>query len=305
LVLLFGNGKFQEFKQKNKLHKIIRFNIMSSKKGATKSGFLNIHLTSIISMSLVLFLVGLVFLLLFVARDMSTYVKENINLSVILDDQTGKQDEQRIEKYLSNSPFAKTVEYISKSDALKDHISSLGENPQDFLGYNPLKASIEVKLHEAYANNDSVSKLQTKLKTFEHINRVVYQKDIVSLVNDNVKKISIILFGIAAILLLVSIALINNTIRLSLYSNRFLINTMKLVGATPWFIRKPYLKNSMMNGLIASIISIFLMIGVISFVRYEFGLDVNILYSFSFLSVSAIVLLSGIVLTATSTYLAV
>src|ERR1035437_8674854 len=236
-----------------------------------KPGFLNIHLTSTISMSLVLFLVGLVFLLLFVARDMSTYVKENINLSVILDDGIGKQDVKRIEDYLKASPYAKTVEYISKSDALKDHISSLGENPQEFLGYNPLKASIEVKLHALYANNDSVALVQSKLKTFEHINRVVYQKDMVSLVNDNVKKVSLILLGLAIVLLIVSIALINNTIRLSLYSNRFLINTMKLVGATPWFIRKPYMISSMVNGLIAALISILLLVGVTSFVQYEFG----------------------------------
>lgn len=270
-----------------------------------KPGFLNIHLTSTISMSLVLFLVGLVFLLLFVARDMSTYVKENINLSVILDDGIGKQDVKRIEDYLKSSPYAKTVEYISKSDALKDHISSLGENPQEFLGYNPLKASIEVKLHALYANNDSVALVQSKLKTFEHINRVVYQKDMVSLVNDNVKKVSLILLGLAIVLLIVSIALINNTIRLSLYSNRFLINTMKLVGATPWFIRKPYMISSMINGLIASVISIFLLIGVIYFVQYEFVITGLLAHSLSFIIVGFIVILSGVILAGMSSYLAV
>lgn len=270
-----------------------------------KPGFLNIHLTSTISMSLVLFLVGLVFLLLFVARDMSTYVKENINLSVILDDGIGKQDVKRIEDYLKASPYAKTVEYISKSDALKDHISSLGENPQEFLGYNPLKASIEVKLHALYANNDSVALVQSKLKTFEHINRVVYQKDMVSLVNDNVKKVSLILLGLAIVLLIVSIALINNTIRLSLYSNRFLINTMKLVGATPWFIRKPYMISSMINGLIASVISIFLLIGVIYFVQYEFVITGLLAHSLSFIIVGFIVILSGVILAGMSSYLAV
>lgn len=270
-----------------------------------KPGYLNIHVTSTVSMSLVLFLIGLVFLLLFVARDMSTYVKENINLSIILEDQASKTDEQRIEKFLTGSPYAKTVEYISKTDALKDHISSLGENPQEFLGYNPLKASIEVKLHETYANNDSVSKIESKLKAFDHINRIVYQKDMVSLVNDNVRKVSLILLGLAAVLLFVSIALINNTIRLSLYSNRFLINTMKLVGATPWFIRKPYLKSSMINGLIASAISIILLTGVVYFVQYEFGISGFMLHSLSFIFVALIVILSGIALTATSSYFAV
>ena len=271
----------------------------------TKTGSSTVHLTSTISMSLVLFLIGLVFLLLFVARDMSTFVKENINLSIVLDDQASKTDEQRIEKFLTSSPYAKTVEYISKADALKDHISSLGENPQEFLGFNPLKASIEVKLHETYANNDSVSKIESKLKTFDHINRVVYQKDMVSLVNDNVRKVSLILLGLAVILLFVSIALINNTIRLSLYSNRFLINTMKLVGATPWFIRKPYLKSSMINGLIASGISIVLLAGVVYFVQYEFGITGFMLHSLSFVFVALIVILSGIALTASSSYFAV
>lgn len=271
----------------------------------SKSAYLKIHLTSTISMSLVLFLVGLVFLLLFVGRNMSTYVKENINLSVILNDKASKAEEQQIENYLTNSAFAKTVEYISKNDALKDHINSLGENPQDFLGYNPLKASIEVKLHEAYANNDSVSKIQQKLKSFSNIDRIVYQKDLVSLVNDNVRKMSIILMVLAAILLLISIALIHNTIRLSLYSNRFLINTMKLVGATPWFIRKPYLISSMINGLIASFISILLLFGIIYFVQMEFGINGFMQQTLSIVLVCIIVIISGVLLTATSSYLAV
>jgi len=270
-----------------------------------KPGSLKIHLTSTISMSLVLFLVGLVFLLLFVARDMSTYVKENINLSIILDDGIRSSDVKRIEDYLKTSPYAKTVDYISKADALKDHISSLGENPQDFLGYNPLKASLEVKLHALYANNDSVSVVEQKLKTFDHINRVVYQKDMVSLVNDNVKKVSFILLGLALVLLIVSIALINNTIRLSLYSNRFLINTMKLVGATPWFIRKPYMVSSMINGLIASFISIFLLAGIVYFVQYQFGVSELFANYLNFIFVGLIVIISGVILAGSSSYFAV
>jgi len=270
-----------------------------------KPGFLNILLTSTISMSLVLFLVGLVFLLFFVARDMSTYVKENLNLSIILDDNTGKLDEQRIEKFLTGSPYAKSVDYISKADALKDHISSLGENPQEFLGYNPLKASIEVKLHEVYANNDSVIKIENKLKSFAGVNRIVYQKDMVSLVNENVNKLSIILLVLAVILLFISVALINNTIRIALYSNRFLINTMKLVGATPRFIRKPYMINSGVNGIIAAAFSIFLLGGVVYFVQNEFGISGLIFHSTNLIFVIFIVLLCGIVLSAISSYFAV
>ncbi|MDD4971128.1 MAG: permease-like cell division protein FtsX [Paludibacter sp.] len=266
---------------------------------------LKIHLTSTISMSMVLFLVGLVFLLLFVAHDMSTYVRENINLSIILDDESNSADAQRIESYLKNSPYAKTVEYISKEDALKDHIANLGDNPKEFLGYNPLKASIEVKLHAQYANNESVNLIQTKLKAFEHINRVVYQKDMVSLVNDNVRKVSFILLALAIILLFVSVALINITIRLSLYSDRFLINTMKLVGATPWFIRRPYIGSSMLNGLAASMISIILLSAVVYFVHYEFGMPGSIIQPLTAVIVSSIVIILGISLTAISSYFSV
>ncbi|MDD4991996.1 MAG: permease-like cell division protein FtsX [Paludibacter sp.] len=270
-----------------------------------KPGLRNIQLTSTVSMSLVLFLVGMVFLLLLVARDMSTYVKENINLSIILEDKISTAEEQRLVKYLEASPYAKSVEYISKEAALKDHISSLGDNPQEFLGYNPLKASIEVKLHAQYANNESVVLIQSKLKAFENINQVVYQKDMVSLVNDNVRKLSLVLLGIAAILLFVSIALINNTIRLGLYSNRFLINTMKLVGATPWFIRRPYLISSIINGLIAAVISIVLLIGVIVFVQTEFGVPGMIMPTGNILLVSFSVVFLGALLTGVSSYFAV
>jgi cell division transport system permease protein len=236
---------------------------------------------------------------------MSNYVRENINLSIILDDEIGQQYEQRIEKYLLSSPFTKSVEYISKEDALKDHIASLGEDPQDFLGYNPLMASIELKLKAKYANNDSVKMIESKLKAFENIYQINYQKDIVSLVNDNVRKVSLILIGLATILLIVSIALINNTIRLTLYSNRFLINTMKLVGATSGFIRRPYLISSMLNGLMAAVLSIFLLAGVIYFVQYEFGISGMMIRPLTGVIVSFIVILMGVILTAISSFFAV
>ena len=275
------------------------------KNSIRKHPFANIHFTSTFSMSLVLFLVGLVCLLLFVGRDMSKYVKENINLSVILDDQAGEQNVQRIEKYLLSTPYVKSVQYISKQDALKDHIASLGENPEEFLGYNPLMASLEVKLKADYANTDSVSMIEAKLKSFEHINRVAYQKDMVSLVNENVKKFSLILLGLAVVLLFISIALIYNTIRLTVYSNRFLINTMKMVGATSWFIRRPYIGRSMLNGLYAAIISIVLLVGMVAYVQYEFGTPGMLIQPFTAVVVGFIVISLGILITAASTYYAV
>jgi len=265
----------------------------------------NIHFGSTISMSLVLFLIGLVSLLLFVAHDMSVYVKENINLSIILDDDADKSEVTRVETFLTLAGYAKEVTFVSKEDALKEHIASLGDDPQDFLGYNPLKASLEVKLKALFANPDSVKMIETKLKTYEVIERVAYQKDLISLVNDNVKKISLVLLGLALVLLIVAVALINNTVRLSIYSNRFLINTMQMVGATNWFIRKPYIRQSVINGLVAAIIAILILGIVVYYILYEFGLSGLSVNPISAIWVAVIVLLSGIVLMAVSTYLSI
>lgn len=278
---------------------------MKSEKEKKKFNIKNIQVTAIFSMSLVLFLIGMVSMLLFVARDMSDQIKENINLSLVLKDDISASGVKRIEQYLKNSDFTKSIEYISKEDALKEHIESMGENPADFLGYNPLSASYEVKLQSDYANVDSVAKIEQKLKVFKDIDRVSYQKDMVNMINDNIARISLILLGIATMLLLISIALINNTIRVSIYANRFLINTMKLVGATPWFIRMPYIKQGMLNGFFASILSLVLLGALMAYVLRETGIDLMELKTSTLISVSAIVLIVGVSLTALSSYLAV
>ena len=261
--------------------------------------------TSTLSMSMVLLLVGLVLMLLLVGRDMSTFVKENINLSIVLKDSINRSDEQRLEKFLLNAEYAKSVTYISKDEALKDHIASLGDNPAEFLGYNPLKASIEVKLQEKYATPEGVKTIEGSVKSFEIIDRVVYQKDMVSLVSDNVTRISYVLLGLAAILLFISIALINNTIRMSLYSNRFLINTMKLVGATPGFIRKPYMIKTMINSLIASVIAIGLLVGVVAYVQVQFAMPDVLIQSTNLIIVAVAVVLLGLLLSVVSSWISV
>ena len=263
------------------------------------------HLTSTISISLVLFLIGLMCVMLLIANNMSTHVKENLKLSIILNDGIEADYERRIERYLLASPYAKSVEYVSKDAALKELVATLGEDPQDFLGYNPLLASLEVNLNAAYANSDSVAIIESKLKTFDYINRIVYQRDMVNLVNENVKKASIVLLGIAIILLFISIALINNTIRLTIYSNRFLINTMKLVGATSWFIRSPYVKRSMRNGFIAAILAIVYLALLFYYALNEVGLTkINFPIQTAGV-VSMIIILTGILITGLSSYFSV
>ncbi len=267
--------------------------------------FRQVHFTSIISMSLVLFLVGLLCLILFTARDMSIHVKENISLSVILNDDIDQSYQQRIQKYLESAHFVKSQRFISKNDALQELIASLGEDPKTFLGYNPLLASFEVKLKAEYANPDSVQIIESKLNNFEHINRIAYQKDLVSLVNDNVKKISLVLLALVAILTVISLVLINNTVKLTVYSNRFLINTMKLVGATPGFIRKPYIIRGMINGFMAALMALFFLGGMIYYVLREFALTGMEFNMITILYVILTVVILGILLTGISSHLAV
>lgn len=279
---------------------------MAHLKTKKKKYFLkNVHFTATFSMALVLFLIGMITLISFVVKDMANSMKENINLSIIIQDGIPQNDIDYIKSVLERSSFSKSVEFISKEEALKEHVADLGDNPEDFLGFNPLLASMEVKLKSDYANNDSIKMIENRMKRFPAIQQVFYQKDVISMVNDNIKKITVILLGIAAVLLLISFALINNTVRLSIYSNRFLINTMKLVGADRWFIRKPYIARSVMNGIVAALISLVLLIVLIYYLQYNYGLQWNMISWQTGLTTAGVVILSGIILTAVSSFFAV
>ncbi len=262
------------------------------------------HLTSTISISLVLFLIGLTCMLLLTAHDIGVNVKENIKLSIILDDSIEPDYAKRIERYLQAAPYTKSVEYISKDEALKELVTTLGEDPQEFLGYNPLLASFEVRLKAPYASSDSINMIESKLKTFDYINQVAYQRDMANLVNDNVRRISTVLLGVAVVLLFISIALINNTIRLATYSNRFIINTMKLVGATPWFIRRPYIRRSIRNGVIAALLAIGYLAFMLYYAQHRWGFDLSI-PPHTWGAVCAVIVLTGMVITGASAYLSV
>ena len=279
---------------------------MAHYKTKKKKYFLrNVQFTATFSMALVLFLIGLIALISFVVKDMANSMKENVNLSIIIQDGIPQNDIDYVKSVLDRSSFSKSVEFISKEQALKDHIDNLGDNPEDFLGFNPLLASIEVKLKSEYANNDSIAKIEQKLKKFPSIQQVFYQKDVISMVNDNIKKVTVILLGLAAVLLLISFALINNTVRLSIYSNRFLINTMKLVGADRWFIRRPYIAKSVLNGIIAAGIALMLLALVIYYLQYNYGIQLQVISVQTGLVTALVVIVSGVLLTAISSFFAV
>jgi cell division transport system permease protein len=225
---------------------------MKSEKRSTKWRLRSSYLSAIISNSLVLFMLGILMLLVFNAKRLSDYVKENIGFSVILHDDVREVEASFLRKTLDASPYVRTTEYISKEEAAKELQEELGEDFIGFLGYNPLSSSIEVRLKADYANPDSIRKIEDELMSHRPVREVFYQKSLVDLVNDNVRKISAIILIFSGLLFFVAIVLINNTIRLSVYSKRFIINTMKLVGATWGFIRRPFVAKGMAHGFFAS-----------------------------------------------------
>ena len=166
-------------------------------------------------------------------------MKENISFSIVLKDNQKEADIKKMQKTLDALPYIKSTEYISKEQAVKELEEELGENPETFLGFNPLQASIEVKLHSEYANADSLQLIEKKIKKYTSVSDLLYRKDMMQMVNDNVKRVSLILLTLAVMLMAISFVLISNTIRLLyLLPKRFLIHTMKLGGATPWFYQK-------------------------------------------------------------------
>jgi len=215
-------------------------------------------LTSAISISMVLLMLGTLALILINAGRLSDYVREKIGFTLVLQDNLKEVEITRLQKVLNTADYVKTTEYIDKDEAARQLTEELGEDFTGFLGYNPLFSSIDVKLVASYTNNDSLLVIEKKFLGYPEVKEVYYQKDLVAVINQNVNKISIILLIVSALLTFIFITLINNTLRVSIYSERFTINTMQLVGATRSFIRKPFTRRGMLlgiyGGLIANII---------------------------------------------------
>ena len=262
------------------------------------------YISTIISISLVLFMLGLLGILVLKARRLSDYVKENIQLSVMLKDNAKEAEVDHFQKILDKSRYVKTTEYISKEEAAKRLTNDLGEDFVKFLGYNPLLASIDIYLHADYANPDSLKWIETEINTNQFVREIYYQKSLVNVINENMKTISLVILIISGVLSLIAIALINNTIRLALYSQRFLIKTMQLVGATQGFIRKPFMLRSMMHGIYGSITAIAVLTLLLYFSQRQFpelfqGQDLRL-----FGSLFGTIIIIGIFISLVSTYFA-
>lgn len=278
---------------------------MADRRKVSTASFFHSRLTSIISIALVLFLMGLIMLMGLLGNKLSVYVKENITFSIVLKDNQKEADIQKMQQKLDALPFIKSTEYISKEQAAKELEEELGENPETFLGFNPLQASIEVKLHADYANPDSLQLIEKQIKKYTNVDELLYRKDMMEMVHSNMQRLGIILLALAAVLTVISFVLIGNTIRLLIYSKRFIIHTMQLVGATPGFIRRPFIRYNLVSGLIAAILAILMLTGALYYLQSELVGFIQLLDMQTLLIVDGALLLLGLLLTTIATASAV
>mgnify|MGYP006289691567 CR=1 FL=1 len=279
---------------------------MSKKESSTyrrriRSGYL----TSIISISLVLLLLGVVGLLLINGRNIKKQVMESIGFNVILKENVREADIYQLQKVLDARDYVLSTEYITKEEAALETEQMLGEDFIRFLGYNPLPPSIRVRLYQQWTHPDSVMMIERDLMQYDSIEEVYYKKTLLYAVHENIRQISIVILGFSILLALISVTLINNTIRLSIYSKRFIIYTMQLVGATRGFIRRPFLYRSAALGFTGSLIALVLLLGLVYVLQEEFE-GVISLRDYDMLAALALgVILLGVILNWISTFFAV
>ena len=258
-----------------------------------------------ISISLVLIVVGMLVFILLNARAVSDHVKRNIGFAVIVKDNTNEVEIKRVQKILDTQPYVYTSKYITKEQAAKSFKKEMGEDFERILGANPLLPSIEIKLNPAYANNDSLAMIEKGLARFDIIHEVYYQKSMIESINENIRRITIIFLIVGAVLVLISFTLIRNMIHLAVYSQRLLIKTMQLVGATPFFICKPFVYGSMWRGFFGALIANLVLLGAIFFVQEKVGNVINIMRQDVILLMVVFVLLSGVILSFFSAWFSV
>ncbi len=262
-------------------------------------------ITSSISTMLVLLLLGLVVFFVMGAHSLSVYVRENISFSILISDDMKEPDILKLQRRINQEAFVKSSEYISKKQALEEQTEAMGANPEEFLGYNPFTASIEIKLRSDYANADSIAWIEKSLRKESNIQEVLYRKELIDAVNDNIRNISLVLLGLAVVLTFISFALINNTIRLTIYSKRFLIHTMKLVGASWGFIRRPFIIRNVWIGILSAFIANAILVGGgYWLVTYEPEL-IQVITPQVMMAVSASVFVFGITITTLCAYISI
>jgi|TARA_B100000959_G_scaffold82103_1_gene87364 cell division transport system permease protein len=255
-------------------------------------------------MSLVLFVLGILGFLLINANRLSNHVKQNIGFSVMIKEGVKDVDIMQLQKLIDSKAYSLATDWVSKEDAATELQEQLGEDFISFLGYNPLLESIDIKLKATYANPDSLLVLQEELTKNDLIHEVFYQKDLIEKISKNMRKMSIFLLSFFFLLFIISFTLINNTIRISVYSKRFLIRTMKLVGATNKFIKGPFLSDSIYNGVYSSLVTICMLLAVFQLLQSDMPDFLNIQDLKSMGIIFASIFVAGILFTWLSTFFA-
>jgi len=279
--------------------------LKNNQSGLSKTKLRSSYLTLVVSVSLVLFLLGVLGLVLINAKELSDYFRESLSFSVMLNDDAKEADIRMLQKDLDAKLYVKSTEYVSKEEAAAKMKEDLGEDFINFLGDNPLPPSIDVYLYAKYTSPDSVAKIEKYVLEYPFVKEVYYQESLLFLINENVRKISFFLLVISSFLFLIALTIINNTIRLSVYSKRFLIRTMQIVGATRSFIRRPFLIQSAFHGLMAALLAMGLLMGLLYLIEKEF------LLMFTFESTNLLILLGvslilfGVLINIISTFFSV
>ena len=278
---------------------------MSSKKKVSVIRFLNAKITSTISITLVLVLLGVTLLILFTGNSLSKQVKENMSFNVMLSAGISESQITNIRRNLDAQPFVRSSRFISKEEAKEQLVKELGDDPEELLGYNPALDCIEIFLHSEYANSDSIAVINKVIREESNVTDLLYQQEAIDLINNNLSKVMSVLLVLALVLLFISFTLIRNTIRLSVYSKRFIIHTMKLVGATGSFIRRPFVVNNIYIGIISGIIADGIIFGLISYFNREYATIQPIITNVDLGIIFTVVVLMGVLISTLATLFAV
>ena len=278
---------------------------MSRNKSISRSKARSSSISTVVGISLVLFMLGILSFALINANKLSDHVKKSFRIQVFIKDDVNEAEILKFQKLLEAESYVSDTDYITKEDAVAIMKDEIGEDFVVFLGYNPLQASIDLHLEPDYAHPDSLIWIEKTIYANPRVKDVVYQPDLIELVNKNIRRISMVVLGFSVLLLIIAIALINNTIRLAIFSKRFIIRSMQLVGATRGFIMRPFIWQGVTQGLWASIIALVLIGGVLYASKSEIPELINIQDLNSMLQLFGLVVVLGILISVISTIFAV
>lgn len=278
---------------------------MSKKNKISSSRFFNARITSTVSITMVLVLLGFTMMIILIGNGLSEMVKEKISFSVMLANDVTEHEIQKLKQNIETQPFVKSMRFIGKEEAKSLLIEDLGEDPEEFLRFNPAQDAFEIYLKSDYANSDSIAKINQLIKSQNNVQDLLYREDTIDLINNNISKVTTVLLVVALLLLFISFTLIRNTIRLGIYSKRFIINTMRLVGATGFFIRKPFIGSNIAAGIIAGIFADGIIFLVIRYFSREYAEMSSVITPLNLLAVFGVVIILGVLISVVATHFAV